>query len=210
MSARKSDLVIVMLHWMLVVVILGAAVTGILLWDNTLQPQLAFLFEPKNVGVIHICLSMATAAFVLLYLWYLNHKNFFSHIVFRSIVINKQVRWKYVNVLFYWVLFITIAVETVTGVLLTKLVNQDVLKSVFLIERWQLSLVHLYLVLPVLVFPVAHVMVHWLDGGLSKILSIFRPRVFQKKPSLAAIMAKLKEENLRLREKSKGVSGLNN
>lgn len=204
---KKTDLGIVIVHWMFVVVLLGSAASGICLWKKALAERAAFVFKPENVGVIHISLSVAVLAFVLLHLWWLKHKNFMSHISIRSsIVQNGQVRWRYVNVVLYWVLLAIIIVETITGALLTKLINHDVLASIFNIEKGPLAALHLYLVLPVLAFPIAHVTVHWLDGRLKKILSIFRPHVFPRKPSSADIMTLLRRENARLREKLKDVA----
>ena len=199
---KRSDLGIVMLHWMLVVTLLGAAASGICLWKKEFQPQVAIIFPPQNVGVIHISLSVAILAFVLLHLWWLKHKRFLGHLFIRSwIVHNGRVRWNYVNILLYWALLATILIETITGVLLTKLINHDVLARIFGIEKTPLLSLHLYLVLPVLVFPIAHVACHWLDGRLKKVLSIFRPHVFPRGASSADITNWLRRENAALREK---------
>ena len=138
---------------------------------------------------------MALVGIILLHLWYLKHKNFFSHITVERIIIKGQVRWRCVNNLLYWVLLITIVLETITGILLTKLVNQDVLASIFLIQKGPLLSLHLYLVLPILVFPIAHVLVHWLDGRHRRLLSMFLPHVFPRKPSSSDIVLLLRREN---------------
>jgi hypothetical protein len=201
---KKCDLVIVMLHWMMVVVLLGAAATGILLWDKALQPRAAIVFPPENVGVIHICLSIAVVALFCLHLWYLRHKNFLSGIALRLRFRRKgQCFWRRVNILFYWVLTLTIAFETASGILLTKLINQDVLARIFMIERGPLLTFHLYLVLIILAFPFAHLTAHWLDGRFGRILSMFRPHVFPRKPSLLDTIVMLKAHNASLRERVK-------
>ena len=192
-----------MVHWILVVVLLGAAASGILLWKKELQPYVAFLFQAGKVGVIHISLSVALVGIILLHLWYLRHKNFFNHITIQSLRANGRVRWRYVNVLLYWVLFTIILLETITRVLLTKLVNQDVLASIFMIEKRPLLLAHLYLILPILVFPIAHVIVHWLDGQHRRLLSIFRPQVFPRCLSQGDIVQMLRRENASLRKNNR-------
>lgn len=197
---KKSDLGVIMLHWMLVAALLGAVASGLCLWDKGLQARAAFLFEPDYVGVIHIGLSAAVVAILFLYFVYLKHKNFLSGLTLRLRLANGAVHWKRVNVMFYWILFGVIAMETITGILLTKLINQDVLARIFGIQRSPLLFLHLFLVAPILVFPIAHVAVHWLDGGHRKIFSIFRPRVSPRRPSLAVIMLRLKAENTRLKE----------
>jgi hypothetical protein len=201
---KKSDVIIVLIHWPMVLILLSAAATGILLWDRDLQSYAAFIFPPENVGVIHIAVSMVVVGLFGLHLWYLKHKNFLSNIALRLRMRAKgQCFWKRVNILFYWVLVTTIFLETFSGILLTKLVNQDVLARIFLIERSKLLIFHLYLVLPVLAFPIAHVTVHWLDGRFGKLASIFRPHVFARKPSLLDIIVMLKSHNARLRERVK-------
>ena len=201
---KKTDLGIVIVHWMFVVVLLGSAASGICLWKKALAERAAFVFKPENVGVIHISLSVAVLALVLLHLWWLKHKRFLGHIVIKSrIVQNGRVRWRYVNVLLYWFLLSVILTETITGAMLTKLINHDVLASIFNIEKGPLAALHLYLVLPVLAFPIAHVTVHWLDGRLKKILSIFRPHVFPRGASSNDIVNWLRRENAMLREKLK-------
>ena len=47
---KKSDLGIVIVHWILVVVLLGAATSGICLWKKELQPKVAFIFEAGKVA----------------------------------------------------------------------------------------------------------------------------------------------------------------
>jgi hypothetical protein len=204
---KKCDLVVVMLHWMLVVTLLGTAATGILIWDKALQPSAAFVFPPENVGVIHIGLSVAVAAFFFIHLSYLKHKNYLSSIALRLRMRHKgQCFWRRVNIMFYWVLLFTVILETVSGILLTKLINQDVLARIFMIERGPLLTFHLYLVLPIFVFPFAHVLAHWLDGRFGRILSMFRPHVFPRKPSLLDIIMKLKLRNALLLERVKDAS----
>jgi hypothetical protein len=200
---KRSDLGIVMIHWMLVVVLLGAAASGICLWKKELQPQAAIVFPPQNVGVIHISLSVAILAFVLLHLWWLKHKRFLGHLAIQRIVVKGRMRWGRVNILLYWILLATILIETITGILLTKLINHDVLARIFGIEKAPLLSLHLYLVLPVLVFPIAHIAIHWLDGRLKKVLSIFRPHVFPRGMSHNDIVDWLRRENAGLREKIK-------
>lgn len=195
---KKSDLGVVMIHWPMVAILLGTVATGILLWDKQLQPRVAFLFEPANMGVIHIGLSVAVVAILLVYLLYLKHKNFLAALSFKAkIVIGGQVQWKRVNIMLYWMLLAAVVIETITGVLLTKLIDHDVLSKVFHIDRVSLLIMHLYFVLPIIAFPIMHVMIHMINR---RVLVMFRPQVFSRRPSMTTIMARLKEENVRLRK----------
>ena len=194
---KKSDLGIVMIHWMLAVFLLGASISGLCLWAKRLQPYLSFIFESANVGAIHIGLSMVVAFILLGYFAYQKHKNCLDRLALhRPLFAN----WRRMNILILWILFVVVFLETISGILLTKLIDKDVLSKVFGIERAPLAYFHLALVTLVLLFPVAHVTIHWLDGRSRKILSIFRPHVYPRKPSMATIMAKLREENTRLRK----------
>jgi cytochrome b subunit of formate dehydrogenase len=199
---KKSDLGIVMIHWMLAAALLGAAASGVCLWKKEFQPAAAAIFPPGDVGAIHIGLSIAVVALILLHFWYLLHKRFFGHIRPRWRIRPKgRIRWDSVNVLFYWALLAAIAAETVSGVLLTKLIDKDVLARVFMIERAPLLFLHWALVFPVLAFPIAHVACHWLDGRHKKLLAIFRPHVFPRGMSHNDIVNWLRRENAELREK---------
>src|SRR5215471_6679490 len=121
---KGSDLGIIIIHWMMAVALLGAAASGLCLWDKDLRDLAAPIFVPTNVGVIHIGLSLAVAAMFLIHLWYLKHKNFLSHIAFQCRVVSKgRCLWRRVHVSLYWLLFTIVAIETVTGVLLTKLID---------------------------------------------------------------------------------------
>jgi cytochrome b561 len=194
---KKSDLGVIMIHWMLAVTLMSTAASGLCLWATWLQPPLAFLFEPGKVGAIHIGLGVAIMTLALVYLWYQKHKNTLDHLALRRPL---TASWRRVGILLYWVLFAIVIVETATGILLTKLIDKDVLVKVFGVERVPLATLHLFLVAPVLLFPVAHVTIHWLDGRGGRVLSIFRPHVYPRKPSVTVIMVKLREENARLRK----------
>jgi hypothetical protein len=195
----KRDLGIIMIHWMMVVILLGTAITGLCLWYRGLQPYLAFIFVPKNMGVIHISLSAAVIAILIVYLSYLKHKNFFGHIALRW----REIHWKHINIFLYWILFFVVITETVTGILLTKLIDKETLFQVFYIQKPLLLFLHLYLVYFIFAFPMLHFFVHWKAGGRSLLLSIFRPALLPNRPTLIDVLSKLKNENLRLKEKAK-------
>ena len=72
------------------------------------------------------------------------------------------------------------------------------LTRIFGIDKPPLLFLHLYLVIPIFAFPLAHALVHWRNG---KVLSIFRPRAFERRPSFVEILQRLKQENLRLKER---------
>lgn len=194
-----------MIHWMMVVIFLGALVSGLCLWDKSLQQYVHFVFVPENIGVIHIGFSVAIVAAIVIYLSYLNHKNFLSFISIkgREFISKGRLRWRNINILLYWIVGFVLFVETVTGVLLTKLINKDVLFQVFSIQRDWLLVVHLYFTWLVASFPIMHVFIHWKDGGLRKILSILQPKVLPNRPTLIDAMSRLKEENTRLKKEMK-------
>ena len=184
--------------------LLGTALSGLALWDKRLQPHIAWLFPPENIGVIHIGLSISVVVIFTIYIAYLNYKNWLNHISLRlrELVVAGRVRWKDVAALFYWGLFLAIAIETVSGILLTKLIDKPTLAKIFSIETEPLTFIHLHLTWFVLIFPAVHITAHWFDGRCRKIASIFQPRIFPRRPGLVDAMIKLKEENARLRGKA--------
>jgi len=193
-----------MLHWLMAISLIGVSVTGLLYKFKSFQPYFAWLFVPANMGPIHIWLSVMVILFLVLYIIYLKKSNFLDRLKLHwKVQINGQIRWKYVANISYWFLLLIVILETISGVLLTKLINWDTLYQIFYMPKSVLLFLHLHLVFFILAFPVIHVTIHWMDGGRRKLASIFRPQIFPSRPSMIEILAKMKEENTELRKKVK-------
>lgn len=203
---KKTDLGIVMIHWVMAISLLGVAISGLIYKFKEYHWYFSWLFlAPPWMGSTHIWCGIFVIIFLTAYLFYLKQSNLLSRMQLRikGIISGGQIRWKYVTNILYWLLFIVIILETISGILLTKLINPDVLYQYFFIPKQPLIFLHFHLVWFILAFPALHIIVHWLDGGQRKLMSMFRPSVFPRRPSLIEIMAGMKEENTKLKAKIK-------
>lgn len=202
---KKCDFGIVFLHWLMAISLIGVAITGLLYIYEGYRPFFAWLFPPKNIGPIHIYLSVMVVIFLSTYLLYLKQSNMLNRLQLhlKGIYIKGQIRWKYVTNILYWLLFLVIGLETISGILLTKLINWDTLAQMFLIPKTGLVFLHMHLVWFILAFPVIHVIIHWMDGGRRKLASMLHPMYFPRRPTLVEIMVTMKNENTELRKKVK-------
>lgn len=208
---KKTDFGIVLFHWLFFVGIIGAAGTGLLYIFKDYQPYFTWLFLTDKMGPTHLWLGMLVAIGLGLYLWYLRQKNFFNRFQLHfNIIVGGQIRWKYISIICYWILFIAICIETITGIFLTKLIDWKMMTEYLYVPKSHFLFLHYYLVWLILAFPIIHVILHWLDGGFRKLVSIFRPQIFPRRPSLVEIMVGMKEENTRLKEKLRESSSRSN
>jgi len=185
--------------------LIGTAITGLLYIYKDYRPYFAWLFHPKNMGAIHIYLSVMVVIFFITYLLYLKQSNLLNKLQLhiRGLYVKGQIRWKYVSNLIYWLLFGAIILETFSGITLTILFNWENVSKIFYIQKPVMLFLHMHLVWFILAFPAIHVIIHWIDGGRRKIASIFSPQFFPRRPSLVDIMVTLKNENVELRKKVK-------
>ncbi len=179
----KSDLGTILFHWLIVLALCGAALTGLAIAaldnpDLRILPYVSFLLPGENVWYWHLACSIALVASSVAYAVYIRRTDLTDRIRLskarlRGLLISGRPRWAAVNVLLYWVLFIALALETLVGTLL------------FLGWGGLLTL-HLHAVWLFLAFPFLHALGHWLYGGEGQLLRIFRPqwRLPQRAPQL--------------------------
>jgi hypothetical protein len=75
-----------------------------------------------------------------------------------------QARWAAINIILYWMFFVTMSTELITGGLLYFGYGNSILLDVHWIGMWVL-----------LGYPALHVLVHWRLGGTPQLLRVFRP-----------------------------------
>ncbi len=124
----KSDLGTIILHWLIVLALCGAALTGLAiaaLDSPGLQILLyvSFLLPGENVWYLHLGFGIALVASFVAYADYIRRTDLTDRIRLskarlRALLIGGRTRWASVNVLLYWVLFIALVLETVVGTLL--------------------------------------------------------------------------------------------
>jgi len=180
----KSDLGTILLHWLIVLALCGAALTGLAIaaLDNPglrILPYVAFLLPGENVWHLHLGFGIALVASFVAYAVYIRRTDLTDRIRLskarlRALLIGGRPRWASVNVILYWVLFIALVFETAVGTLL------------FFGWGGSLLTLHLHAVWLFLAFPFLHALGHWLYGGEGQLLRIFRPewRLPQRAPQL--------------------------
>ncbi len=180
----KTDLGTILVHWLIVLTLFGAALTGLAIaaLDNPglrILPYVSFLLPGENVWYWHLAFGIALVASFVAYAVYIRRTDLTDRIRLnksrlRALLIGGRPRWASVNVILIWVLFIALVFETVAGTLL------------FLGWGGVVLTLHLHAVWLLLAFPFLHALGHWLYGGEGQLLRIFRPqwRLPQRAPQL--------------------------
>ena len=180
----KSDLGTILLHWLIVLALCGAVLTGLAIAaldnpDLRILPYVSFLLPGENVWYLHLAFGIALVASFIAYAVYIRRTDLTDRIRFdksrlRALLIGGRPRWASVNVILYWVLFIALGLETVAGLLL------------FFGWGGSILTLHLHAVWVFLAFPFLHALGHWLYGGEGQLLRIFTPqwRLPQRAPQL--------------------------
>ncbi|SED64156.1 cytochrome b561 [Rhizobiales bacterium GAS188] len=170
---RKTDYGTLILHWLLVGSFAIAAVTGLKIaaedpgrsWINFLDGVL----PRAAVWTTHIQAALVLVAVAVAYAIYVSLAGLASRIRLDRVRLvglfgSSQVRWGAVNVILYWLFYVTLVCEFVTGGLLYF----DYANSALLNIHWSGMWV-------ILGYVLSHVLAHWRLGGVAQLLRIFRP-----------------------------------
>src|ERR1700738_5066115 len=173
MRKRKTDYGTIILHWLLVVAFAVAFVTGMRIaseapersWINSFDAVL-----PQNVWVMHMQAAVVLLAVALAYTIYVRRSGLgrrirLDKVRLRGLVGRGQARRGAVNILLYWVFFVTMLALMASGGLMYfgYFAGFDVGPLL-----WDGAWV-------VLGFSGLHVLSHLRIGGTSQLLRIFRP-----------------------------------
>lgn len=184
----RSDIGTVVVHWLLVATLLGAILTGLSIAavDNpnfSVLHYVGFILLRENVWLLHLYFSVVLLSSVVAYVIYIKSAGLTDRIRLdavrlRAIFIGGRPMWASTNVLLYWFFFIALTLEIVAGIL------------VFFGWGGFLLSLHLHCVWLLLLFPFAHVLVHWLYGGSDQLFRIFRAqwRLPQQAPELVDVL----------------------
>ena len=168
----KSDLGTVLLHWVLVVFVAVQIGTGLRIASH--EPSLAWL---SNLDVIlpredlwywHLVGALGFTAVFASYIAYviaarLGQRSRLDRSRLNSLWRGGPAKWTTLGVIVLWVGFAALAAETASGILLY--LGQ---------AGWSVS-VHRHAVWFCIAFPIAHVLCHFLAGGVDQVLRILRP-----------------------------------
>src|SRR6266849_391642 len=205
MRKRKTDYGTIILHWLLVAAFGVAFVTGMRIateapernWINSFDAVL-----PQNVWVMHMQAAVVLLAVAFAYTIYVRRSGLgrrirLDKVRLRGLVGRGQARRGAVNILLYWVFFVTMLALMASGGLMYfgYFAGHDV------------ATLHWYATWVVLGFSGLHVLSHLRIGGTSQLLRIFRPTgLSAPPPQLDAIelLTMLAEQSARLQPESGG------
>jgi len=180
---RKTDYGTIILHWSWVIALSVSIATGWRIAADALDGPpggwLDLLIPGAFIWRGHVLAGLTLFACAIAYSVYIARAALFRRIrpdrarlagLFRR----GQTRWGALNVVLYWLFFLLLAVQLVTGFLLYAGYGGRVVQ----IHRLGMWLILSYAAL--------HVVAHWRLGGTSQLLRIFRPSRLTPTPKVAA------------------------
>lgn len=179
----RSDIGTILLHWTLVIAIFASLLTGLRLSTDAEGAWFSTLFEPilpqGEIWTWHYLSAIFVLALIFAYAAYMSLARLKRRVSSKKIIVltlpaNTRLRIAAVNVIAYWILFAAVVTLTATGVLL------------YLGHGGIWVTVHYVSALVVLTYIVVHVILHYVYGGLSQLLRLFRPQKLRRFPGMAA------------------------
>lgn len=172
MRERKTDYGTVILHWLFVLALAVALVTGLRIATEEPGHDWINLFDtvlPRNVWVLHMQAAVVIVTLAVAYVVYLLRSGLSARVRLDGVRLRGlfgpgQVRLRSLNVVLCWAFFATMIALIVSGGAL----------YFGLLNGYEAASLHWYATLAVPAFVGLHLMVHALLGGGSQILRIFR------------------------------------
>jgi len=170
---RRSDYGTVILHWLLVLALAMAVLTGLRIagespehtWLSALDSVLPHRYvwtEHMQIAVVLIAIAIAYPIYVALA--GLSRRIRFDRVRLAGLFGRREARLGAFNIILYWVLYVTFVSEIVTGGLMYFDYAGSVMFSIHWLGMWL-----------ILGCAFVHVFVHFQIGGLSQLLRILRP-----------------------------------
>jgi cytochrome b subunit of formate dehydrogenase len=171
---RKTDYGTVVFHWLMVIALTAAFVTGLRIATETPERtwinQFDFLIPYERVWTTHMQAAVVLAGVSVAYVVYLMRSGLVRRVQLdrmrlRGLMRPGAARGGAINVLLYWIFFSTMAALIVTGALMYfgYSAGTDVLMA-----HWYASWI-------IPLFAGLHVLTHYAVGGVSQLLRICRP-----------------------------------
>jgi len=177
---RRTDYGTVLLHGCLVVALAIAILTGLRIaaespgrpWINAFD----LILPRHSVWTAHMQVALVLVAIALAYSIYLvlaglSRRVRFDRVRLAGLFGCQQARWGAINVALYWVLYLALLCEMITGALLYF----DHGDSLTITLHWS----GMWLIIGC---TVGHVLVHWRLGAAAQLLRILRPMRLQPQP----------------------------
>jgi hypothetical protein len=171
--SRKTDYGTIILHWLLVAALVVAIATGLSIGaeapDRTWINVVAQMLPSSAAWTAHRQSAIALVAVSVAYAVYVSSARLgrrirLDRVRLLGLLGRSQARWAAINIILYWMFFVTMSTELITGGLLYFGYGNSILLDVHWIGMWVL-----------LGYPALHVLVHWRMGGTPQLLRVFRP-----------------------------------
>jgi hypothetical protein len=203
---RKTDYGTIILHWLLVAAFGIAFVSGLRIATEAPERTWINLFDTvlprESVWTAHMQAAVALVGVSLAYAIYLVRSGLgrrirLDKIRLRGLFGRRQARLGALNIVLYWVFFVTLLALIASGGLLYFgfYAGHDV------------AMLHWYGTWVILAFAVLHILAHYRIGGASQLLRIFRPTHLSAPPPLLdtiELLTLLAEQSARPAPESEG------
>ncbi|MCW2285396.1 cytochrome b subunit of formate dehydrogenase [Rhodoblastus acidophilus] len=171
-KTKRTDAGTVVLHWSLVICLALSVLTGLRfavdMPDTGYLDAIAPYLPVSRLWIIHIAAGVGLMGLAVAYLFYLRNAGLLRRVALdrarlAALKSPGAARWSAVNVLLYWLFFLCLVSQIVTGVLLHRG------------HGGALCQLHLWATWAILGYAVAHVLTHLAMGGFTQALRILRP-----------------------------------
>lgn len=171
---RKTDFGTILLHWILVITLTLSIVTGLRIAMDSPEHSWLLAFDSilplYTVWTLHIPAALVLVAVSAAYAAYIWRGGLMRRIRLDRIRLqgllnrSKQVRWGSINIILYWVLFVTMIMEITTGTLLWLGYGSGLWVEMHMWGTWI-----------ILGYAGAHILAHFALGGVNQLARVFRP-----------------------------------
>ncbi len=170
---RKTDYGTVILHWLLVAALAVAIASGLRIAaeapDRTWINLFDFALPHAAVWTEHIQAAVALVAVTIAYVVYVSLASLARRVRFDRVRLfglfgRHEARWGAINIVLYWIFYLTLLAELATGGLLYFGYGNNAVLKIHWIGTWV-----------ILGYALLHVLTQWQLGGVPQLLRILRP-----------------------------------
>lgn len=190
----RSDIGTILLHWTTTIAMVVSLLTGLRISADAEGSIFAKALEPilpqGEIWSVHVISALVLVACVIAYAFYMARSGLKRRISLKrtivfTVPVAPKLRWGAVNVVLHWVLFAAVMVMLATGI------------ALYLGYGGVWVTVHYIAALVAIGYIGAHLVAHFMFGGLAQWLRLFRPmrlartRAMRERPVLLATIAGL-------------------
>jgi hypothetical protein len=171
---RKTDFGTILLHWVLVITLTLSVGTGLRIAmdspEHSWLVALDSILPLYTVWTWHIPAALVLVAVSVAYAAYVWQGGLIRRIRLDRMRLSgllnrsRQVRWSSINIILYWVLFVTMIMEIATGTLLWLGYGRGIWVELHMWGTWI-----------ILGYAAAHILAHFALGGVNQLLRVVRP-----------------------------------